>query len=713
MMERIKLWLRHNLDLVAGVLLGVGAFVTVCGWRVLDFTNINFLMSSGASSGIARFDKSFVYLGSMIYRSEPFSWDIFRIHSLNPPDGIAGAITDVNPLWSLLFKLLGVFGFDPYWQTQGLLILASFVLSGVAATCIFRHIFRKREEWWLVPIASLFFIFSPVLLDRVSVHINLVMHWIFLFAFVLYLDNRLTRREWIAGAILLILSIGMHPYFLPMTMVPLGALALRQLSEKSISQKVFIRGTALWCAVVAMMALLLLPLGDIQSVQHGGYGVYSMNLNALFNPIWTQSNIIPGPLGQGEGNYEGDNYLGFGLLVLLVILIPAAIRAFIRNRPMTRHRWLLAGCGVLLFFALSYKIQLYNFTVFEYNPGFTRAIGETFRRSGSLFWPCWYFLSYSLIWFLFKTRKNEAKYILVALAALQLYDLYPTIRQTYESFERWSNVSYRSIFRSGAWNALFEKYGNVFIVGNLAYTYADQILYQDLWYMIPTRNIRVNDGFFVLRTQNMQKAKAEENLLKSGVIPARLPENTIFIFTSRALAESYLKHAPSLSGHVRELDGIHYLLWDKSLVEGNHLGSFTLNWPACDLNVTSTVVQVNRENCEVTSLANAPGAFTYVTYGPYIYLPQGNYSFAIDYTSTSLASAAEVGAWDVGVNYAAGDGATVLGRGALPSTDGKRETLRGTFTLPSNHTRDLFEIRTFARPDARLTIHGVEIKRID
>jgi hypothetical protein len=675
MMTKIKHWLNANLDLVANILLGISAFVVMCGWRALDFTNTNLVMSSSASSGIARFDKAHIYVAGVVYRSEPFSWDIFRIYSVNPPDGIAGTGMDFNQLWSLFFKFLGVFGFDPYWQTMGLLTLVSFVFNGVAAAYIFRHVFHERKEWWLVSIASLFFIFSPMMMNRLFIHANNVLHWTFLFAFVLYLNDRLTRREWILGGILLVLSIGMHPYFLPMTAVPLGALALKQLSEKSISSRVFIQGAALWGAALVAMAALLIPLGDITSVQRlGWYGQGSMNLNALFNPIWTKSNIIPAPLGQGPGQYEGDNYLGFGLLVLFVMLIPAAIRAFIENRSATGHRWLIAGCGVLLFFALSYKIQFYNLTVFEYAPGITQAIGNAFRNSGKLFWPCWYFLSYSLIWFLFQTRKNSAKYILVALAALQLYDLYPTIRQTHESIERWSKAPYQSAFKSEAWEALFEKYNNVFIVGNLNYIYEHMKLYEDLWYMIPSRKIQVNDGLFAMRTQRMQEAKAEENWLKSGVISARFPESTIFIFVSRSLAESYLRNAPSLSGHIRELDGIAYLLWDKSLVEGNNPGGLILKWSACDLSIAGA--QVDKETCEVTSFAGHSGP---VTYGPRIHLPQGNYSFEIKYTGTSSASTADVGAWDVYTERGR------LGMGALPNSNGNRATYRGTLAWPSEY----------------------------
>jgi hypothetical protein len=51
--------------LIANVLLGIGVFIAVCGWRALDFTNTNLMISSSASSGFARFDKAYIYLGGV------------------------------------------------------------------------------------------------------------------------------------------------------------------------------------------------------------------------------------------------------------------------------------------------------------------------------------------------------------------------------------------------------------------------------------------------------------------------------------------------------------------------------------------------------------------------------------------------------------------------------------------------------------------------
>jgi hypothetical protein len=147
--------------------------------------------------------------------------------------------------------------------------------------------------------------------------------------------------------------------------------------------------------------------------------------------------------------------------------------------------------------------------------------------------------------------------------------------------------------------------------------------------------------------------------------------------------------------------------WIDGYISSTHIAStpVTHRWRACDLLISDANAQVDKETCEATSRADSSGI---VTYGPYIQLPQGNYSFAIEYTGASSALA-DIGDWDV-VAYSS---LIVLGKGVLPDTNGNRGTLRGTFTVPPRYIKDFVEIRTFVRSDARLTIHGIELERID
>jgi hypothetical protein len=127
-------------------------------------------------------------------------------------------------------------------------------------------------------------------------------------------------------------------------------------------------------------------------------------------------------------------------------------------------------------------------------------------------------------------------------------------------------------------------------------------------------------------------------------------------------------------------------------------------WRACELHATRANVRIDTKTCEVTSRAKASGN---LTFSPYIPFLQGNYAFEIGYAGTSPASA-NVGTWDVAVNH----GEVILEKGVLQNTNGDREALRGTFTLPPKYVGKLIEIRTFVQPDAELTIHGIELERI-
>jgi hypothetical protein len=148
--------------------------------------------------------------------------------------------------------------------------------------------------------------------------------------------------------------------------------------------------------------------------------------------------------------------------------------------------------------------------------------------------------------------------------------------------------------------------------------------------------------------------------------------------------------------------------WIDGYISSAYIAStpVTYRWPACDLLISNANAQVDKETCEATSRADSSGI---VTYGPYIQLPQGNYSFAIEYTGASSALPADIGDWDI-VAYS---GLIVLEKGVLPGTNGNRGTFRGTFTVPPKYIKDFVEIRTFVRPDAQLTIHSIEIERID
>lgn len=169
------------------------------------------------------------------------------------------------------------------------------------------------------------------MIERAFRHTALASHFLILFSLYLYFfakKYKHSHREWFF-ILLSVLSVLIHPYFLPMVMGLLFATEL----DRVIYNREWKMPLVLLCASIAGVLVTSWMIG-IFTVGGGvlqGYGYFSMNVNALINPVSTNliqcgatettyhwSKIIP-VLPQSGGNYDGFNYFGFGMLVLLFI----------------------------------------------------------------------------------------------------------------------------------------------------------------------------------------------------------------------------------------------------------------------------------------------------------------------------------------------------------------------------------------------------------
>ena len=198
-------YLKRNWDIALTVTLTLIAFFWLFGLSVLDIYNIGLVSKGG--------DFSVSYMGSVLYRIDEWRWPIFTHMNLAYPYGISVHGTDGGPLLSVIFKLLHtVFGLSPEVQFVGIWMLISYVLQAYVSVLIFRHAFKNK---WLITIGALFFVSAPIMMMRVFVHINLMPHFILLFAILMWMNNRLGAKEWFYMAVLISLGILTCPYFLP------------------------------------------------------------------------------------------------------------------------------------------------------------------------------------------------------------------------------------------------------------------------------------------------------------------------------------------------------------------------------------------------------------------------------------------------------------------------------------------------------------------
>jgi hypothetical protein len=174
---RLIRFLRPNLDIWATIVITLIAFFYLFGFKVLDIHNIDLVSRGG--------DFTVSYLGSVFYRIDEWRWPIFTHMNLAYPYGISVHGTDGSPLLSIIFKVFhSVFGMSPEAQFVGIWMLISYVLQAYVSVLIFRHAFKNK---FLITIGALFFVSAPIMMMRVFVHINLMPHFLLLFAILMWL----------------------------------------------------------------------------------------------------------------------------------------------------------------------------------------------------------------------------------------------------------------------------------------------------------------------------------------------------------------------------------------------------------------------------------------------------------------------------------------------------------------------------------------------
>ena len=314
--------------LLLGALLGLAAFLCLYGTAPLDPANDAWIWYGYDETDIHQH-----YAGWLGFRNSSWQFPLAQADALAYPagTGVNISFTDSLPWVSVLFKLLAPV-LPAQFQWFGLYELAAFILQSMAAALVLGLFLYD-----LLPLAAgtALFAFSPIMIERAFRHVALSSHYIVLFALYAYLRGRREQRcfmpvFWLLAA----LGVGITPYFLPMTAIFALLLAVENAlhTRKLLAPCGLFLGT---CAAGYAAGVVLGSLNNGYSASRENYGVFSFNLNALFNPSskggYTWSRILPAR-PQLYGQYDGFNYLGFGMLALLGVLCAAAVVLAVRSK---------------------------------------------------------------------------------------------------------------------------------------------------------------------------------------------------------------------------------------------------------------------------------------------------------------------------------------------------------------------------------------------
>lgn len=391
--------------------LGLLCFIAITNGTILNPLNASWMMGGDPAQHFA---------GWSFFRHTP--WLQFPLGA-NPGFGelIGSSIvfSDSIPLFALLFKFLGPVLPDTF-QYFGLWLALCMILQGVFAWLLLA---RFTDDKLVLAIASCFFMLAPPMLLRLKSHEALVAHWLLLAALYLSFTPPHQPRKWL---LLLAITSLVHPYLLAMVLtlwlVSLGrCLVLREVPA------VRLLGHA--ASSVILLGVIMLSIGysagsSLSST--AGFGIYRMNALALIDAstgLWPT--VFPHPAST-PGDYEGYNYLGAGMLLLLALNLYDYAVAGKRVRFHGNVVWplVIVSLGLTLY-ALSNQVALGAREWFAYPlPDVLNLLTGPFRASGRFFWPVFYLIYLgAFCFFLSGTRRGKAILVLGLLLALQCVDL--------------------------------------------------------------------------------------------------------------------------------------------------------------------------------------------------------------------------------------------------------------------------------------------------
>lgn len=419
----------------------VACALAIAGAYILLTFNIDFLVGSGAfwanprgpwlmdpHDSIDSADILDMQVGYTAFLHAPWGLPLFFVPDLGTPTGTSVILLDVIPIVAFAGKLFasatGV-QVNPY----GVWIAACFILSAVFAVLLMIQ-FGQRSLLAAFG-ASILAISMPALLHRFG-HIALLGQFLVIGALWLYSrDAHGTSTPWRRNAwwaAWLCLAVMVHAYLFAMAAALYAATVLRRINTQHLSMRGALREPFLVaCSVMTVMvAAGYFGQGTGSSASSGGYGYYSMN---LLSPLWPQrSGLFPGfhDLVTGlDGQYEGFNYLGAGVLLLAAI---AAWTSWGSLRPIIhRHLVLVVAFVYLTLFAISNVWFLGARQVFYVPlPAALDSLAGIFRSSGRMFWPCAYAVAlFSLVLALRRLAPGWKTVAVLGCCLLQLIDSNP------------------------------------------------------------------------------------------------------------------------------------------------------------------------------------------------------------------------------------------------------------------------------------------------
>lgn len=366
-------------------------------------------------------DPGIFTLATHIFRNDSWHWPLSYTQMALWPSGVALIGTAFNFITALFVKIFHNF-LPNHVQTIGIEYLIACYGNFIALFIILKKASLKDTYAFLGAFLAVSF---PPFFYRYF-HAQLTWHFIIILSlYVLFFKK---NRALLYFSLLSVLATLVHFYFF----IPVLLMAFAKPffdSSGNINKGIFKKAciNLIICSCITIFSLWTIGYFDLIG-EANGFGYFSMNLNAPFNPLNASRIIAPMPLGT-EGQYEGFQYLGLGWFLYIIVVLAFAHKKIFSPRKI---KILFLLCSVLTLLSLSNKIYFGQFLLLEYNVGIFKNILEIFRSSGRFFWLVGYII---IILCIVKAYKSFSTRIFIFLTigaiALQYCDIRMPLHETF------------------------------------------------------------------------------------------------------------------------------------------------------------------------------------------------------------------------------------------------------------------------------------------
>lgn len=569
--QRIKKFILTDKELWICALLGALTFVFIYGVYILNPAYTDWLLTSEDG------DLTQHYLGWKFYRHAgwrfPFGW----IDTMAYPNRTSVIFTDSIPLFAFVFKMLR-FLLPVHFQYFGWFGLMCFMLQGAFGAKLVKKYVKGSFG---VVVGGMFFVLSPVFIDRMYWMTSLASHFLCLFGllFIVYYEEKYndTKKAAIGWGALGILCAGIHIYFLPMCGIILLGFMLMDLVKGRKKWKVFLP-LGSYLAGAAATVFVFGGFGCGMKAGNDGLGYYSFNLNGFFNPHGWSAYLKDMPYTDSQ--YEGFGYLGLGILILLIFAAAVWLGNAAEQRKMEkqgtvrsaraqqnkingvvdwtkRHIQGIVWALILLltlFMAASNVVMYHDKVLYEMPlPKMLFRLWSVFRATGRLIWPAVYLLILGAICMDGKIVNERTKNMLLTICLLfQVLDIKGILTEKNEIYNKVD--SYQTLLSSESWRQIGTEgqIKHICFVSDVANSRKLLFSFGDYAsdYGLTLSN------FYFARSLGDKEAQAREQAL------AECPADTLFVFFDNeaqrgfAYPMNYYKMDGLIVGSKEPLDGL-------------------------------------------------------------------------------------------------------------------------------------------------------------